>query len=83
MPIGHLEKYLFRSSVHLLIGLFVFIMELYELFVYFENSGLSVALFESIFSQPIACLFILFTVSFAVQKLISWIDPICYFCFYF
>ena len=30
-----LEKFLFRSSVHFLFGLFVFIIELYSLFIYF------------------------------------------------
>ena len=36
-----------------------------------EINPLSVASFASIFSRPVGCLFILFTVSFAVRKLSS------------
>ena len=35
-----------------------------------EINPLSVALFANIFSQSVGCLFILFVVSFAVQKLL-------------
>ena len=52
-----LEKYLFRSSAHFLIVFFVVVVvELYELFVYFGNKPLSVALFANIFSQSVGCL---------------------------
>ena len=61
-----LEKYLFRSSVYFSIGLFV--IELPELFVYLEIKPL---LFANIFTHLVGCLFILFMVSFAVQKLVS------------
>ena len=67
-----LEKYLFRSSPHLSIGLFVFLISnclscLYIL----EINPLSVDSFANIFSHSEGCLFILFMVSFAVQKLLS------------
>ena len=61
-----LEKYLFRYSVHFSVGLFV--IELYELFVYLEIKPL---LFANIFSHLVGCLFILFMVSFVVQRLVS------------
>ena len=66
-----LEKYLFRSSSQFFIGLFGFIaVDLYEIFVYFGIKALSVASFASIFSRSVGFLFILFMVSFAMQKLI-------------
>ena len=69
------EKYLFRSSsfFFFLIGLFdcLFLdIELYELFI-LEMNLWSVASFANIFSYCIGCLFVLFMVSFAVQKLLS------------
>ena len=36
-PMVFLEKYLFRYTAHFLIGFFVVVLELYELFVYFGN----------------------------------------------
>ena len=47
-----------------------------------EINPLSVELFASVFSQFVGCLFILFMVSFAVQKLLSLIKP-CLFIFVF
>ena len=44
--------------------------ELHELFVYFGDP-LPVTSFANIFSHFVSCLFILFMVSFAVQKLLS------------
>ena len=42
-----------------------------ELFVYFEDNSLSVDSFVIIFPHSEGCLFTLFIVSFAVQKLLS------------
>ena len=48
-----------------------------------EINPLSVVSFANIFSHAEGCLFVLFMVSFAVQKLLSLISPICLFLFLF
>ena len=65
-----LEKCLFRSSTYCLIGLLLFFnIELYYCLYILEINALSISLFANIFSHSVGCLFILFMVSFAVQKL--------------
>ena len=67
-----LEKYLFRSSAHFLARSFVVLLLICMSHLYIlETEPLLIALFANIFSQSIDCLFILFMVSFAVQKLVS------------
>ena len=65
-----LEKCLFRSPAYFLIGFFFYI-ELHGCLYNLEINPLLVALFVNIFSHFKGCLFILFMISIAVQKLLS------------
>ena len=70
--ISSLEKYLFRSFSHFLIGLFVFlVLSCKSCWYILEINPLSVVSFAIIFSHSEGCLFTLLIVAFAVQKLLS------------
>ena len=67
-----LEKCLFRSLLHILIGLFVFlVLSCMSCLYILEINPLSVVSFRIIFSHFEGCLFTLLIVSFAVQKLLG------------
>ena len=67
-----LEKCLFSSLAHFLIGSFIFLeLSCRSYLCIFEISCLSVASFAIIFSHSEGCLFTLLMVSFVVQKLLS------------
>ena len=78
-----LEKCLFRSFSHLLIGLFVFLALSCMNYLYIlKINPLSIVSFAMIFSHSEDGLFTLLTVSFAVQKILSLISSHL-FTFYF
>jgi len=67
-----LEKCLFRSSVQFLIRFFFpLILSYMSCFYILEMNPLLAALFANIFSHSVGCLFVLFIVSFSMQKLLS------------
>ena len=67
-----MEKCLFRSFPHFLIGWFVFLaLSCMSCLYILEINPLSVVLFAIIFSHSEGCLFTLLIVAFAVQKLLS------------
>ena len=84
--VSSLEKYLFISSAHFLTGLFVFLIVscmscLYKIYI-LEINPLLVSSFANTFSHTEDCVFILFMVSFAVQKLGSFIrSHLCIYTF--
>ena len=72
LSMSSLEKCLFSSLVHFLIGSYIFlVLNCMSCCYIFEINSLSVALFAIIFSHLGGCLFTLLMVSFAVQKLLS------------
>ena len=76
-----LEKYLFSSLAHFLIGSFIFLeLSCSSCLHIFEISCLSVASFAIIFSHSEGCLFTLLIVSFDVQKFLRLIRFFCLFC---
>ena len=78
-----LEKCLFSSLAHFLIGSFIFLELSWRSCLYiFENNPLSVASFAIIFSQSEGCLFTLLIVSFVVQKLPIWLLLILFLIFW-
>ena len=79
-----LEKCLFRSSAYFSIGSFVLLtLSCMSCSYILEINPLLVATFANIFSQSVGCLFVLFMVSFGMQKLLSFIRSHLFILFLF
>ena len=82
--ISSLEKCLFKSLPISGLGcLFFLILSCMSCLYILQINPLSVASFANIFSSSEGCLFVLFMVSFAVQKLQASLGPICLFLLLF
>ena len=76
-----LEKCLFSSLAHFLIGSFIFLeLSCRSCLYIFEIKSLSVALFAIIFYHSEGCTFTLLIVSFIVQKLLNLIRSHLFVC---
>ena len=79
-----LEKCLFSSLAHFLIGSFIFLELSYRSCLYiFEINSLSVVSLAIFFSHSEGCLFTLLIVSFDVENLLNLIRSICLFLILF
>ena len=65
------KKCLFRTSSHVLLDVCYLIQSCISCLYVLDIKPLLIASFANIFSQSVGCLFIMFMVSFAVQKLVS------------